>query len=190
MSKISVKNKAKLFQGRTHSCCWSVAATSHLDSASPNGWGTRDYNCHFNPLYSGWVLHKFLFFFINVEFWNLFNNLKTIKYPKCTRTKSTFVDLQEANEASCVGFMRSGRILAEGSPQEMTLKFATSSLEDVFYKICISSETKDEVANLSCDIRYFLSWSFVINGTKRDGWVSGGEIVCRRRNNTYFCFTC
>jgi len=39
--------------------------------------------------------------------------------------------------------MRSGRILAEGSPQEMTSKFNSGSLEDVFYKICITSELKE-----------------------------------------------
>ena len=85
---------------------------------------------------------------------------------------------QEANEASCVGFMRSGMILAEGSPQEMTLKFNTGSLEDVFYKICISSELKDDETP-SCDIRYFKG------STKNVVKLQGrGKVIIRRNTKT------
>jgi len=48
--------------------------------------------------------------------------------------------LKEALEATRVGFMRSGKILAEGDPKAMVRTFQAETLEDVFYTICVSSE--------------------------------------------------
>ena len=47
---------------------------------------------------------------------------------------------QEALEADRVGFMRSGKILAEGDPKAMIRTLNAGTLEDVFYKLCVDSD--------------------------------------------------
>ena len=44
--------------------------------------------------------------------------------------------IEEARQADTIGFMRSGRLLAEGKPVELMQIHGTISLEDVFINLC------------------------------------------------------
>ena len=44
--------------------------------------------------------------------------------------------IEEAREADAIGFMRSGRLLAEGKPVELMQIHGTIKLEDVFINLC------------------------------------------------------
>ena len=44
--------------------------------------------------------------------------------------------IEEARQADAIGFMRSGRLLAEGKPVELMQIHGTISLEDVFLNLC------------------------------------------------------
>lgn len=45
--------------------------------------------------------------------------------------------IEEAKRANTIGFLRKGELLVEQSPQFLMKKYQTSSLEKLFYKICI-----------------------------------------------------
>ncbi|KAI9558715.1 ABC protein [Daphnia sinensis] len=45
--------------------------------------------------------------------------------------------IEEARQANTIGMMRSGRLLAEESPEKLLSHYRLSSLEDVFLKLCI-----------------------------------------------------
>jgi len=64
-----------------------------------------------------------------------------------TFTVKCIINLQEAEEARCVGFMRSGRVVAEGSPIYLSRVLDCNSLEDVFYKVC--TYPKEQVRSLT-----------------------------------------
>lgn len=44
--------------------------------------------------------------------------------------------IEETRRADVVGFMRKGVLLAEGNPNDLMAKYSTSTLEEVFYKLC------------------------------------------------------
>jgi hypothetical protein len=44
--------------------------------------------------------------------------------------------------------MRSGRILAEGRPEELTRHLNASTLETVFYHICVSNDKNQAIPGL------------------------------------------
>ena len=46
--------------------------------------------------------------------------------------------IEEARRANIVGLMRRGKLLAENAPEELMLKHQSSSLEDVFLKLCVT----------------------------------------------------
>ena len=48
--------------------------------------------------------------------------------------------MEEADKADQIGFMRSGRILVEGSPAKIKSRFGRPSLDDVFFTICTEDE--------------------------------------------------
>jgi len=48
--------------------------------------------------------------------------------------------IEEAKQATMVGLMRSGRLLAEDSPAKLLLNHNLATLEDVFLKLCIKEE--------------------------------------------------
>ncbi|QQP40869.1 ATP-binding cassette sub-family G member 20, partial [Caligus rogercresseyi] len=48
--------------------------------------------------------------------------------------------IEEARQATTIGLMRNGRLLAEASPERLLSKFGGSTLEDVFLQLCISQD--------------------------------------------------
>ena len=50
--------------------------------------------------------------------------------------------IEEARGADRVGFMRGGRLLAEGSPSSLMIQHSLTSLESVFLKLCVSDQYK------------------------------------------------
>lgn len=47
--------------------------------------------------------------------------------------------MDEARHCDRIGFMKSGRLIAEDKPHQMLLKTGTESLEDAFLKIEVKS---------------------------------------------------
>lgn len=45
--------------------------------------------------------------------------------------------ISEASRANCVGLMRDGKLLAEDSPNNINLRFTTSTLDEAFLKLCL-----------------------------------------------------
>eukprot|EP00095_Tigriopus_kingsejongensis_P001800 maker-scaffold10_size831480-snap-gene-0.20 protein:Tk01800 transcript:maker-scaffold10_size831480-snap-gene-0.20-mRNA-1 annotation:"ABC transporter " len=54
--------------------------------------------------------------------------------------------IEEAREASMVGMMRNGQLLAEAPPSVLMEQFGLPSLEDVFLKLCIKHEINEPSA--------------------------------------------
>ena len=52
--------------------------------------------------------------------------------------------IEEARQAHYVGFMRNGRILEEGQPDELIGRYEARTLEDVFLKLCTRQEERGE----------------------------------------------
>ncbi|KAI9558265.1 ABC protein [Daphnia sinensis] len=52
--------------------------------------------------------------------------------------------IEEARQANMIGMMRSGRLLAEESPENLLINYNLSSLEDVFLKLCMKDEGNDQ----------------------------------------------
>ncbi|EFX84768.1 ABC protein, subfamily ABCH [Daphnia pulex] len=56
--------------------------------------------------------------------------------------------IEEARQANAIGLMRSGRLLAEDSPENLLRDYNLSSLEDVFLKLCMADcVNEDKAAN-------------------------------------------
>ncbi|XP_032784335.2 ABC transporter G family member 20 [Daphnia magna] len=52
--------------------------------------------------------------------------------------------IEEARQANMIGMMRSGRLLAEESPENLLTNYNLSSLEAVFLKLCMKDEGNDQ----------------------------------------------
>lgn len=65
---------------------------------------------------------------LRVSFWNYFANLKS----KGITILITTHYMDEASHCGRVGFMRSGKLIAEGEPQAILKEAGTESLEDAF----------------------------------------------------------
>ncbi|XP_073963542.1 ABC-type transporter snustorr isoform X2 [Choristoneura fumiferana] len=57
--------------------------------------------------------------------------------------------IEEARQAHCIGLMRSGRLLAEESPQALLTMYNCLSLEDVFLKLSRKQGQSNQVAELN-----------------------------------------
>ncbi|CAG9569104.1 unnamed protein product [Danaus chrysippus] len=57
--------------------------------------------------------------------------------------------IEEARQAHCIGLMRSGRLLAEESPQALLHMYSCVSLEDVFLKLSRRQGQANQVAELN-----------------------------------------
>lgn len=44
--------------------------------------------------------------------------------------------IEETRQANVIGFMRKGSVLAEGTPNDLMIKYSSNSLEQVFWKLC------------------------------------------------------
>jgi len=67
---------------------------------------------------------------LRVSFWNYFNQLKSIGITIIITTHY----MDEASRCDRVGFMKDGKLIAEGQPDEILRKSNTTSLEDAFLK--------------------------------------------------------
>ena len=52
--------------------------------------------------------------------------------------------IEESTNAKTVAFMRSGKILVEDNPKALLDKYALANLEDVFLKLCLSTDNNSE----------------------------------------------
>lgn len=74
--------------------------------------------------------------------------------------------IEEARQAHTIGLMRSGRLLAEESPQSLLIHYRCTNLEDVFLKLSRKQgTTKDGVSELNISN---LSLSALAFGNKKD----------------------
>ena len=59
--------------------------------------------------------------------------------------------IEEARRANTIGFIRKGQLLAENSPQFLMKKYETSSLERLFFKLCVeqvqSKKAQDKLSH-------------------------------------------
>ena len=55
--------------------------------------------------------------------------------------------IEEAASADIVAFLRLGRLLAEGKPQQLLEKFSCKSLERLFFQLCYEDEKKYQEEN-------------------------------------------
>lgn len=53
--------------------------------------------------------------------------------------------ISEAMQSNCVGLMRDGRLLAEDSPNNINAIYGTSTLDEAFLKLCLSTERSNEL---------------------------------------------
>jgi len=67
---------------------------------------------------------------LRASFWNYFDNLKV----KGITIVITTHYMDEARHCDRIGFMRAGRLIAEGTPSEILKRTRTDSLEDAFLK--------------------------------------------------------
>nr|APD26548.1 ATP-binding cassette transporter subfamily H member -like2 protein [Brachionus koreanus] len=72
----------------------------------------------------------------------IWNFLEDLAHRDKTTILITTHYIEEARGADCLGFMRSGKIIEENSPEFLIKKFNTQILEDVFYHIC-ENQAKD-----------------------------------------------
>ena len=70
---------------------------------------------------------------LRVKIWQYLTNLSKNE-NKTVLVTTHFVE--EAKQADTIGFMRSGRLLAEDKPVELMQIHGTISLEDVFINLC------------------------------------------------------
>ena len=73
---------------------------------------------------------------LRVSFWNYFNSLKENGITILITTHY----MDEARHCDRIGFMKSGRLIAEGEPDEILKTSDTNSLEDAFLKISREGE--------------------------------------------------
>ncbi|EFX70382.1 ABC protein, subfamily ABCH [Daphnia pulex] len=57
--------------------------------------------------------------------------------------------IEEARQATTIGMMRSGRLLAEESPNNLMRNFRRPSLEDAFLKLCMDEQQTESMVNAS-----------------------------------------
>jgi len=74
----------------------------------------------------------------------VWQHLKTLTKSKGKTVIITTHYIEEARGADRVGFMRGGRLLAEGSPSSLMIQHSLSSLESVFLTLCVSDQYKKE----------------------------------------------
>ena len=67
---------------------------------------------------------------LRVQFWDYFGQLNA---AGVTIVVSSHV-MDEAGRCHRLGFIRAGRLLAEGSPEELRAKAGTATLEDAFLR--------------------------------------------------------
>ena len=72
----------------------------------------------------------------------VWQHLKTLTKSKGKTVIITTHYIEEARGADRVGFMRGGRLLAEGSPSSLMIQHSLSSLESVFLTLCVSDQYK------------------------------------------------
>lgn len=53
--------------------------------------------------------------------------------------------IEEARQANIVGLMRSGRMLAQDSPDRLLNDFNCETLEDVFLKLCLADKENRQI---------------------------------------------
>ncbi len=73
---------------------------------------------------------------LRVSFWDYFNRLKENGITILITTHY----MDEARHCDRIGFMKSGRLIAEGEPDEILKTSGTNSLEDAFLKISRAGE--------------------------------------------------
>ena len=73
---------------------------------------------------------------LRVSFWDYFNRLKENGITILITTHY----MDEAKHCDRIGFMKSGRLIAEGEPDEILKTSDTNSLEDAFLKISREGE--------------------------------------------------
>jgi len=73
---------------------------------------------------------------LRVSFWDYFNNLKENGITILITTHY----MDEAKHCDRIGFMKSGRLIAEGKPDEILKISSTTSLEDAFLKFSREEE--------------------------------------------------
>ena len=71
------------------------------------------------------------------------------RIERCVREENATVIitthyLQEAQRSDRVGFMRNGRVLKEGSPSQLLSTFHATSLDEVFYDVCLKDKGESE----------------------------------------------
>uniref|UniRef100_T1J7I6 ABC transporter domain-containing protein n=1 Tax=Strigamia maritima TaxID=126957 RepID=T1J7I6_STRMM len=96
---------------------------------------------------------------------SIWNHLLTLVQQNDVTVILTTHYINEVQEASMVGFMRDGNILAEGTPYNLLLKYESASLNDVFVKLCSmideehsNNDYKNEI-NARCE---FLIFQFIL----------------------------
>ena len=72
----------------------------------------------------------------------VWQHLTTLTKSKGKTVIITTHYIEEARGADRVGFMRGGRLLAEGSPSSLMIQHSLSSLESVFLTLCVSDQYK------------------------------------------------
>ena len=72
----------------------------------------------------------------------VWNHLTTLTRSKGKTVIITTHYIDEARGADRVGFMRGGRLLAEGSPSSLMILHSLTSLEAVFLTLCVSDHYK------------------------------------------------
>ncbi|XP_015793401.1 ABC transporter G family member 23 [Tetranychus urticae] len=76
------------------------------------------------------------------KIWQLLN--KFSKEDKMTIIITTHY-IEECRKASMVGFMRAGEVLEEDTPSNLTARYQTPKLEEIFYKICFSQKRRNTI---------------------------------------------
>ena len=72
----------------------------------------------------------------------VWQHLTTLTKSKGKTVIITTHYIEEARGADRVGFMRGGRLLAEGSPSSLMIQHSLTSLESVFLTLCVSDQYK------------------------------------------------
>ncbi|GBP77024.1 ABC transporter G family member 20 [Eumeta japonica] len=80
---------------------------------------------------------------------SIWNHLVRITRPGDKTVIITTHYIEEARQAHCIGLMRSGRLLAEESPQALLAMYNCISLEDVFLKLSRKQGQANQVVELN-----------------------------------------
>ena len=79
----------------------------------------------------------------------IWSHLRTLSQQGSTIIITTHY-IEEARQADYVGFMRGGRILEEGKPDEMIAEYSSRTLEEVFLRLC-TRQSGDEAEDGDAD---------------------------------------